>query len=286
MPKAPNSNNPAVQRAPSADEAVRFALGALNAGRPDEAARIAGDVLKREPRHAGALHASGAALLMMGRGKEAIAPLQEASRTRNDAEIDTQLAIALRQAGRADDALVRLKRAVKRKPPYPMAFHELGYLLFTLKHHDKAADVLRRGIDVAPMVPALSVQLGHVQLARGDRRAAKAAFARALSLNPGHGDALFSLAMAHAEDGEYEAAAALFRQCVMARPDNAGAWLNLGHCLLGLGQRDAGYDCFRAAARGGGNNYGMALGALAKSGRGRLFLRPSAAQQFMRGKSG
>jgi hypothetical protein len=51
---------------------------------------------------------------------------------------------------------------------------------------------------------------------------------------------------------------------------------------LELGQRDAGYECFRAAARGDAKRYGIALSSLAASSRGRFWLKPSAAAQYFR----
>ena len=52
------------------------------------------------------------------------------------------------------------------------------------------------------------------------------------------------------------------------------------YCLLELGDREAGYECFRAATRGDPQNYGNALSALVKSGRGRFWLKPSGAAQY------
>ena len=115
------------------DEALQQASRALNAGRPQEAERIAAAVLKTNPRHAGALHVAGYALLMRRRFDDAIAMLEPVARSQHNAEFDTQLAIALRGAGRDDDALARLKRAIKRKPPFAAAFVELGDLLTTMK---------------------------------------------------------------------------------------------------------------------------------------------------------
>ena len=66
------------------------------------------------------------------------------------------------------------------------------------------------------------------------------------------------------------------------RPNDGGAWLSLGHCLLELGQLDAGYECFRTAARGDASRYGNALTSLASAARGRFWLRPSEAARFMR----
>lgn len=266
-----------------AGAALQQAVFALNSQRPHEAERIAGEVLKADPRDARALHLLGCALLMQGRAPEAIAPLEIAARIRHDAEIDTQLAIALRQAGRADDALSRLKRAIKRQPPYPAAFHELGCALASMKRYNEAAEAFSRGREIAPMVPEFSIQLGRVFVERRDFANAKLAFARALEISATSYDALFGMAKAHQGAGENEAAADYFRRCLASRPDPSN-WLNLGRCLLQLGHLDEGYECFRFAVRSDPKRYGNALGMLTKSARGRFWLKPSAAARFFQGK--
>jgi Flp pilus assembly protein TadD len=263
--------------------ALERAKSALEGQRPQEAQRIAEDVLKTDPRHAHALHVLGCALLMQDRAADAVTRLEIAARALRNPETDTLLAIALRQIGRSEDALSRLKRAIKRRQPYAAAFHELGYLLFSLHRYDEAIEALRRGLDVAPMMPELSIQLGYVLLQQRNCADAKRAFAHALDLFPTSPDALFGMAKAHQEVGENAQAANYFRRYLRDEPDDVGTWLSLGHCLLELGQRDAGYDCFRTAARGDQRRYGKALSSLASSGRGRLWLRPSAAERFLRG---
>jgi tetratricopeptide (TPR) repeat protein len=274
-------------RASDADrgDALRRARLALDGQRPQDAQRICEDVLKAEPRHAQALHIFGCALLMQGRSQDAIAPLETAARELRDPEVDTLLAIALRQVDRHEDALSRLKRATKRRPPYATAFHELGYLLFSLERYDEAIEALRRGLDIAPMMPELSIQLGYVLLQRRNFADAKLAFARALDISPASPDALYGMAKAHQEIGENAPAADYFRRYLVSRPDDAGIWLNLGHCLLELGQIDAGYDCFRTVARGDPKRYGTALTSLAASARGKFWLKPTAAARFLRNQS-
>ena len=51
---------------------------------------------------------------MQGKAEDAVPPLEKAARASRDPEIETQLAIALRQAGDTDKALLWLKRAIKR----------------------------------------------------------------------------------------------------------------------------------------------------------------------------
>ena len=262
---------------------LQQAAFALNAKRPEDAQRIAEEILKRDPRNAGALHILGFALLLQGRAEAAVAPLEAAARGRHDPEIETRLALALSQIGRRNDALSQLKRAAKRQPPYPPAFHGLGTLLFAMERCDEAIEVLRRGVEVAPMMAEMSILLGSVYLKRRNYGEAKAAFGQALAISPTSPDALAGMGMALYASGEHGAAADFFRRCLRSRPDDDTVWLQLGHCLLQLGERDAGYECFRAAARGDPKRYGRALLSLAASGRGRAWLKPSAAAQFLRG---
>jgi len=265
------------------DEALQRAMRALDGNRLNEAEQIARDVLNADRRNAKALYVLGSALVMQGRPLDAIAPLEDAARGRHDAQSDTMLAIALRQAGRAEEAYSRLKRTTKRQPPYAAAFLELGRLLASMGRHAEAAEALVRGAEVAPMMPEMSIQLGYVLLRRRDFGGAKAAFARALSIVPDSPDALFGIAQAHQEDGESQAAADYFRRYLIVSPGDQTAWVRLGLCLLALGQRDAGHDCFRTVARRDSKGFGNALSSLVKSSRGRFWLKPSDAARFLRG---
>jgi tetratricopeptide (TPR) repeat protein len=266
------------------DGLLHQAMVALDGERPQEAERIAGEVLKTDPHHARALYVLGRALLMRDRAGEAIAPLEAAARGRHDSEIDTMLAIAFRLAGRNEDALRRLKLATKRRPPYPLAFKELGYLLVSLERYDEAIEALRHGLEVAPMMPQLSIQLGYALLSRRNCADAIVAFGRALELLPNSPDALFGMAKAHRDIGEDGPASEYFRRYLTNTPGDHSAWLHLGHCLLGLGELETGYECFRTAARGNPKHYGDALTSLAAAGRGRFWLKRSDAERFMRGK--
>jgi tetratricopeptide (TPR) repeat protein len=265
----------------NAGEALQQALFALNNKRPLEAERIAADVLKRAPRHPGALHIVGCALLMQGRANEAIAPLEAAARAEHNPAIDVQLAEALRQAGRPDDAVSRLRRATRRQPPFVPAFHDLGCLLASLQRYDEAAEVFRRALEAAPMTMQLSLQLGGVCMQSRKWADAKAAFAQTLNLAPNSPEALFGMAKAHQELGEFRAAADYYRRCLRVKPDPL-VWHNLGRCLLMIGDNEEGYDCLRWAVRGDPKRYGGVLGTLVKSPHGRFFLKPSAAARFIR----
>jgi tetratricopeptide (TPR) repeat protein len=265
-------------------DALRQASAAIQSQRPDEAERIARALLAQEPRHPGALHMFGLALLAQGRAREAVTPLEQAAHGRADAVIETYLAIALRQIGRSEQALPVLERATARQPAFPLAFHELGVVLFSLRRLAEAQTVLERGLEIAPTMAELSVVLGGVFLDRLDRPNAKLAFARALVCAPGHASALYGLGTALLDDGDFAAATERFRQALARDPGYTQARFSLGTSLLELGRWDEAIECLRAAVKAAPKLHTKALQTLVTAGRGRFWLKPSAAAEILRPK--
>jgi len=269
---------------PAVEETLRRAMSAIQSQRPDEALRLTQDILNKNPSQPNALHLYGYALLMQGRADEAVAPLEKAFRSLRDPAIETQLAIALRKAGRTDDALNRLARAIKRKPPFPAAFHEYGYLLHSLNRTDEAIDVIKAGMEAAPWMPDLPLLLGWIFHARNDGGSARTAFARALGVAPNHGDALYGIGLVLMDAGEFAPASEFFQRALLSDPSDQQSRLYLGACLLELGQTGAASACLRQVTRGGASFYGKALKVLSSSSRGRFWLRPSGLARFFRGE--
>ena len=261
-------------------EALQWAALAIQSGRPLDAERIAGEILKANAAHPEAAKLLGYALLMQERVDEALAPLEKAARAGHNPEIETQLANALRRAGNNDKALLWLRRAIKRTPPFPPAFVELGYLLNVLNEPHEAIEVLRQGTAVAPMMPEMWIQLGFVCDAVNDSAGATEAFSRALAIHPTHPGAVKGLTSVLMHEGDYAQAAELFKRAIAAYPDEASARIGLGICLLELGETDAAYASMRAGI-GKGARFDTALKAILVSRRGRFWLHPSRAAAFL-----
>jgi tetratricopeptide (TPR) repeat protein len=264
-------------RAVMAAEALARAVAAGNSGDLSEAERIARDVLAKNPQHLEALQLLGALLMGQKRPREAVVPLEAAARRNPNPELQTHLAIALREIGRTDEALAWFYRAIEHRPAYARAFHELGNLLRTMRRYAEAETVLTHGLEAAPTVAELSLALGGVYLDRADSPGAKVAFARALSIVPGNADALVGFGIALQYEGDFARAAERFRRVLARDPGHHRARMNLGYCLIELGQQDEGIACLRAAVQAAPHNYGNALRMLIGAGRGRFWLKRSAA---------
>jgi tetratricopeptide (TPR) repeat protein len=267
--------------AASDDSALRFGWAAIDAQRPNEAEHVACAVLSRHPQHLGALHLLGLALLIQKRPREAVGPLTEAARNTTDPLLETHYALALRDVGRNDEAIIWLERAIGRRPVFAPAFHELGLIFCGLRRYDEAEAVLKQGTELAPSVSDLWVELGGVYICKVDPANAKVALARALVLTPGYVRALHGFGTALLLEGDYERAADQFRDVLAHRSDHLRARLDLAHCLLEVGQFEAGVAELRTIVRAAPRCYGNALKMLASSRRGRLWLRPSVAASFL-----
>jgi tetratricopeptide (TPR) repeat protein len=262
-------------------EALAQAMAAADGGNLCEAERIARVALAKNPQHVEALQLLGGLLMAQKRPRDAIAPLEEAARRSGNPELETHLAIALREIGRTDEAVTWLYRAIERVPVHARAFQELGNLLRAKRRYAEVEAVLKRGLEAAPTVPDLSLALGGVCLDRADSGGAKIAFARALSLVPGHPDALAGFGVALQYEGDFARAAERFRRVLALNPAHHRARMNLGYCLIELGQVDDGIACLRAAVEAAPHNYGSALRMLISAGRGRFWLKRSAVAECL-----
>jgi tetratricopeptide (TPR) repeat protein len=262
--------------------AIAQGMAALRANRADDAERIARGVLASAAADPDALHILGISLLARQRWSEAIAPLQQAAAASRDPIMETHCAIAFRQSGRLGEALTWLQRAAAHEPPYAHALHELGVVLCAMQRYDEAEAALQRGLSAHPDAVEMCVELGGVYICKAESAKARAAFARALAQAPGHPRALHGSGTALLFEGEFARAADRFRQVLAAQPGHVRAQLDLAHCLLELGKRDEAVACLRTLVAAMPELYEKALRILVSSGRGRFWLKPSAAAAVLR----
>jgi len=270
------------EQATSTNQALEKAYIALQMQRPDEAERLAANVLKSNRGNVPAARILGSALLAQNRQREAVDVLQRSVRRSDNPEIETLLAVALSAAGRGDDAIAQLQRTIARRPPFAPAFIELGRQLSTAGRFEDGIELLESGLVLLPDHIELRMALGYLHLKRNNRASARSTFLRVRAVAPERHDALVALAKLMILDGEYAVAADLYRHALRLRSDDGYTRINLGKCLLEVGERDAGESTLRAAAHGAPQLAGRAILALASAPYGRIFLRPSAAAKFLR----
>jgi len=262
------------------EDRVREGAQALRSGRVAEAQGLARNLLAQHPRNPDALELFGMTLLAQNKASEAIEPLRDAARMRPGAVVETCLGQALRRTGRIPEALAVLQQASERQPPIPDAFFELGTLLYEKRRFAEAEAVLVRGIAVAP-VGQLFFALGTILLERGDFEDASVAFARALATSPGHPSALCGLGRARMARGELEPALEKFREAMANNPSEYRARFLTAQCLFELGRPTEAIECLRALVAWAPQSFGGALKTCVEAGKGRFWLKPSAAAKAL-----
>jgi len=138
-----------------------------------------------------------------------------------------------------------------------------------------------QAVAAAPMMTELHLQLGSIYIARNDRVNAGQAFAHALAINQSHPEAMHGMASVLTLEGKYAEAADLYRAAIEMNPADIPARIALGSCLLELGKVDVAHACLRAAAARGAPADAI-FNAILLAGRGRFWLRPSRALEFLK----
>jgi tetratricopeptide (TPR) repeat protein len=153
---------------PSRDDLLAQATLALDGDRPDDAERLATEVLAADPHHAGALYVLGYALTAQGRYDEAVDVLALAVEI---APLKVELSIQLGYAelSRRDCASAKaaFARALDISPKAHDALFGLAKAHQELGENEPAAEGFRRYLTVRPNDAGAWLNLGHCLLEIG-----------------------------------------------------------------------------------------------------------------------
>jgi len=177
------------------------AAQAFQAGRFDEAERLARQVLERSPGHAQAAHLLG---------------------------------VALFQLGRADEALAAMRRSVALAPGSDAAHNDLGRVLFEHGELGEAERHCRRAIELNPRNAMAHNNLGNVLRAQGLAAEAEAAYRRACETDPRLPLAPYNLGTLLAARGDYAGAVESLHAAVRLAPGAAACWQGLADAVAPL----------------------------------------------------
>lgn len=219
------------------------------AGRGDKAAALYRQILKKDARHGGALHALGLMARQAGHATRAVQLLTRAADAApEDPAVRCDLGNVLKALGRVDEAVVHHRRMAELCPDSPQALSNLGTTCAKAGQADQALDLLRRAVALDPGHAELRYNLGNVHLAAGNFADAAEAFTRATGISPSHVRAHANLGVAYKELGRLGDGERSLRAALDLAPGDADAGWNLGLALLMAGDWEAGwaaYECRR-----------------------------------------
>lgn len=156
-------------------------------------------------------------------------------------------ATAAAAAGRREEALARLNKAVEIFPDYLMARNDLGVQLMDAGRLDEAAAHLRHAVRVGPKAFNPQLNLGILLVRRHEFAEAARVLEESVSLNPRSPSARLHAGLAHGALGDYERAARELKSAYeMGGAEYADALFHLGQLHLGRGERELAVQSFEA----------------------------------------
>jgi Flp pilus assembly protein TadD len=186
---------------------------------------------------------SGMAHLAAGRWAEGIEGLRAGLALRPDfAEVWSNLAFALREMKRVDEARDAARRAVALKPGLADGWNLLGLVEHDARRFDEARAHFGRAIELRPALAPAWMNRANAAQALGDLDAAAADYERALAIDPRHAPIHYNLGhLHHKATGNLDEAIGRYREAIRLAPAYATAHHNLAHALFLKGEFEAAW---------------------------------------------
>ena len=256
---------------PTAEDIVRRATAAFNAGRPDEARTLCEQGLQRHPGDPMLSHLLAAVLFSQGEVRAARARIETslAKRPGNAAALLLAARIA-RADNDSHGALSHLDQAIALAPQRE-AFLEKARTLDQADLKPQAREAWRAILKFIPEHQEAMARLGRLAWEDGDHASAVALLERATA-NDAPASVWFDLGLARQDLRDHQGAASAYRKACEIKPDHAEAALNLGVVLQELGEIDDAMRAYATAYRLRSSTFGTIAMALTSAPHGRLWL--------------
>jgi tetratricopeptide (TPR) repeat protein len=256
---------------PTAEDVVRRATAAFNAGRPDEARQLCEAGLGRARSDPMLNHLLAAVLFSQGEAEGARTHIETSlARRPNNAAARLLAARIARAAKDFDGALSHLDRAIAVAPQREV-FLEKARTLDQAGHRVQAREAWRAILEVVPAHAEAAARLGHLAWEDGDHAGAARLLERA-AVADAPASVWFDLGVVRQDLRDYIGAAAAYRKAIGIKPDYAEATLNLGIVLQESGDLDSAMRAYTEAYRLRPSAFGAIAMALTSASHGRLWI--------------
>jgi tetratricopeptide (TPR) repeat protein len=266
----------------SAENIVRRATAAFNAGRREEAQKLCEQGLARAAGEPMLSHLLAAVLFSASDIKTARGHIETSLARRPGNAAAHLLAARITRAEKDyDAALSHLDHAIAIAPQRD-AFVEKARTLDQAGLKAQAREAWQAILRVIPQHQEAASRLG--RLAFEDRDYATAAvLLEQATASEAPASVWFDLGLVRQDQRDYTAAAAAYRKAIDIKPDHAEAVLNLGIVLQEGGDLDAAIDTYRLAYRLRADMFGAIAMALTSASHGRLWLDEAALRRSLAG---
>ena len=266
---------------PTAEDIVRRATAAFNAGQREEARRLCEEGLSREPGEPMLNHLVAAVLFSQGEIQSARDHVENSVAKRpGNAAAHLLAARIARAAEDFDGALAHLDLAIAVAPQRE-AFLEKARTFDQAGLRPQAREAWRAILEVVPQNSEAAARLGRLAWEDGDHASAVSLLARAAT-SDAPASVWFDLGLARQDLRDHNGAAAAYRSAIERKPDHAEAALNLAIALQELGDLDSAMRAYAQAYRLRPQMFGRIAMALTSASHGRLWLDEESLRRSLR----
>lgn len=218
------------------------------AGQLQQAEALYNQVLRVEPNQPVALHLLGVLACQSGHTAAGADLIAKAVGVQPDyAEAHGNLAVALKDLGRLDDAIESCRKALALNPEFVDAHNTLGDALLQKGRADDAVQALEQALKLGPGHIQAWVNLGNARQAQDRLDDAVRCYQKALEIHPDIPQALNNLGNALVALGQAEDALAHYQRAVTLAPGFAEAHHNLAGTLFAQGRVGAAVEAHHNA---------------------------------------
>jgi Flp pilus assembly protein TadD len=272
---------------PSAEDIVRQATAAFNAGKPDQARRLCEKGLSRAPGDPMLHHLLAAVLFSQGEHQPARTHIETSLTKRPGHAAAHLLAARIARADKDFDAALSHLDRVIAIAPQREAFLEKARTLDQASLQQTslklpAREAWRAILEVIPQHQEAAARLGRLAWEDGDYAGAAGLLERATAPDA-PASVWFDLGLVRQDLRDYAGATIAYRKALEAKPDYAEAALNLGIVLQEAGDLDRAMSAYVEAYRLRPQTFGAIAMALTSASHGRLWLDEASLRRSLEG---
>ncbi|MFL5328836.1 MAG: tetratricopeptide repeat protein [Gemmataceae bacterium] len=217
-------------------------------GRLDQAETLYRQLLAQEPRRPEIWHNLGVLAAQRRQYEPALKYLDEAvSVSPSAAGIHSSRAEVLRCLGQLDDAEKSCRLAIELKPDNPLAWQNLGVILFAQKRYPEAETALRESLRLRPDFPGVLVALADCLREQGRISESLNCYHRTLAVAPDFAAAHANLGIVQVLQGRVAEGLAHCHRAVQLAPHDALLRHNLSQLLVEYGRPNEALETLSAA---------------------------------------
>lgn len=271
----------------TAEDIVRRATAAFNAGRRDEARRLCEQGLAGQPGDPMLSHLLAAVLFSQGEIAPARGHIETSLARRPDNAAARLLAARIARAGRDfEAALSHLDRLIALAPQREAFVEKARTLdqvsLLQKSLRQQAREAWQAILKIMPQNAEAAARLGRLAWEDGDHAAALSLLERATA-GEAPAPVWFDLGLVRQDLRDFAGAAAAYLKAFELKPDYAEAALNLGTVLQEKGDLDGAMRAYGDAYRLRPQMFGTIAMALTSAPHGRLWLDEAALRRSLGG---